>query len=108
MAKEPHEQFKNIKSSFPEYSHEEASALAKTSMEHMFQLFIAEAVKMPQLLTPTSWEKFATFRNVDQVTKRLINKEPTIFITGHCGNWELLGLSSFYCWVSDRSTRKTA
>ena len=57
----------------------------------MFQLFVAEAVKMPQLVTPTSWEKYVTFKGVDKIVKRLTNKQSTIFITGHCGNWELLG-----------------
>lgn len=81
----------NIQSSFPELSEQEVYNLAKKSMEHMFQLFVAEGVQMPTLITPTTWQKHVEFKNIEQVTKRLTFNEPTIFITGHCGNWELLG-----------------
>jgi len=81
----------NISSSFPEFTASQTKTMAKRSMEHMFQLFVAEAVKMPQLITPSSWEKYVTFQDVDKIVHRLTNKQPTIFITGHCGNWELLG-----------------
>ena len=60
-------------------------------MEHMFQLFVAEGVQMPTLITPTTWQKHVEFKNIKHVTERLTLKKPTIFITGHCGNWELLG-----------------
>ena len=81
----------NIQSSFPELSKEEVRLLAKKSMEHLFQLFVAEGVQMPTLITPTTWHKYVDFINIDRVTNRLIHNKPTIFITGHCGNWELLG-----------------
>ena len=81
----------NIQSSFPELSAVEVRLLAKRSMEHMFQLFVAEGVQMPTLITPNTWQKYVDFKNIEQVTKRLVHKKPTILITGHCGNWELLG-----------------
>ena len=81
----------NIQSSFPELSVKEVRSLAKRSMEHMFQLFVAEGVQMPALITPNTWQKYVEFKNIEQVTQRLTQKKPTIFITGHCGNWELLG-----------------
>jgi len=81
----------NIRASFPSMSEQEAQQLAKKSIEHMFQLFVAEGVQMPSLITPSTWQKYVTFKNIDQVVKRLSNNQPTIFITGHCGNWELLG-----------------
>lgn len=81
----------NIRRSFPEYSEEQVKKLTKQSMEYMFQLFTAEAVKMPSLVKPTTIDKYITFTGLEHVTERLVNKQPTIFITGHCGNWELLG-----------------
>lgn len=81
----------NIQASFPHWSNEQVVNLAKQSMEHMFKLFIAEAVQMPSLITPATLHKHVQFHDVDQVTKRLSNNKPIIFITGHCGNWELLG-----------------
>ena len=83
--------FGNIQSSFPEMSAEDVQSLTKKSMEHMFQLFVAEGVQMPALITPSTWQNYIEFKNIEQVAQRLARKEPTIFITGHCGNWELLG-----------------
>jgi KDO2-lipid IV(A) lauroyltransferase len=81
----------NIQSSFPNLSDKEVTSLTKKSMAHMFQLFVAEGVQMPTLITPTTWHKYIEFKNVEQISERLAHKKPTIFITGHCGNWELLG-----------------
>ncbi len=84
---------KNIRSSFPELSDKEVRTVAKKSMEHLFQLFVAEGVQMPSLITPTTWHKYIEFKNVEQIVARFAQNKPTIFITGHCGNWELLGYS---------------
>ncbi len=84
---------KNICASFPQLSEEAGKALAQKSMEHMFQLFIAECVQMPHLITPTTWQKYVEFKGMEKVAARLAENKPTIFITGHCGNWELLGYS---------------
>jgi KDO2-lipid IV(A) lauroyltransferase len=81
----------NIQASFPELSAEEVHTLAKRSMEHMFQLFVAEGVQMPSLITPSTWHKYVDLVNIEQLSERLTHKQPVIFITGHCGNWELLG-----------------
>lgn len=81
----------NIQNSFPNLHKKDAHALAKKSMEHMFQLFVAEGVQMPMLITPTTLHKYVEFKNIEKVSERLSQNKPTIFITGHCGNWELLG-----------------
>lgn len=81
----------NIQACFPELTNAQALKLAKQSIEHMFQLFIAEGVQMPSLVTPDTLHKHVQFHDVDKVTRRLAKNNPVIFITGHCGNWELLG-----------------
>jgi KDO2-lipid IV(A) lauroyltransferase len=81
----------NIRASFPDLSEDCAVKLTKKSMEHMFQLFIAESVQMPSLITPSTVHKHVKFKGIDKIVDRLSHKQPTIFITGHCGNWELLG-----------------
>ena len=83
----------NIGNSFPELSQKEVFALAKKSMEHMFQLFVAEGIKMPSLVKPSTYEKYIKFKGIGQITGRLSRNQPIIFITVHCGNWELLGYS---------------
>lgn len=90
-AKRRNRAIENIRSSFPEFSESNVRLLAKQSMEHMFQLFVAEGVQMPSLITPSTWHKYLEYKNIEQVSQRLARKKPVIFITGHCGNWELLG-----------------
>jgi KDO2-lipid IV(A) lauroyltransferase len=84
---------KNIARSFPEWDHDKVKATAHASMQHMFQLFVAEAIQMPSLITPSTWQKYIQFSGVEKITERIVNNKPVIFITGHCGNWELLGYS---------------
>jgi Kdo2-lipid IVA lauroyltransferase/acyltransferase len=81
----------NIRMCFPYLSEQEALDLVKKSIEHMFQLFIAEGVKMPLVITPSTHQQYITFKGLEKVTERLEQNKPIIFITGHCGNWELLG-----------------
>jgi KDO2-lipid IV(A) lauroyltransferase len=81
----------NIRTSFPDFSEADCTALAKKSMAHMIQLFVAEGIKMPTLITPKTHQKHITFTGLEKVTERLNQNKPIIFITGHCGNWELLG-----------------
>jgi len=83
----------NIARSFPEWDHRKVKQTAQASMQHMFQLFVAEAVKMPSLITPSTWQKYIHFSGLEKISERLVNNKPVIFITGHCGNWELLGYS---------------
>jgi len=81
----------NIHASYPDWSKKNVASLAKQSMEHMFQLFVAEGVQMPSLITPTTYHKYVEFKGIEKIAERLARKKPTIFVTGHCGNWELLG-----------------
>ncbi len=83
--------YDNIQASYPDWSKEQVSTLAKQSMEHMFQLFVAEGVQMPSLITPSTYHKYIELKGIEQIADRISKKQPTIFITGHCGNWELLG-----------------
>ena len=84
---------KNISTSFPNWNADKVKDVARSSMQHMFQLFLAESVQMPSLITPSTWQKYIQFTGVEKITDRLVNNKPVIFITGHCGNWELLGYS---------------
>jgi Kdo2-lipid IVA lauroyltransferase/acyltransferase len=82
---------RNIAQSFPEWSPARVRSTAERSMQHMFQLFMVDALVTPRLITPHSWPSYITLRNVKPILDRLIKGEPMILITGHCGNWELLG-----------------
>jgi KDO2-lipid IV(A) lauroyltransferase len=81
----------NIARSFPEWPYQRVAETARRSIEHMFQLFLVDAMIMPRLITRTSWPRYLRLGKLQGVLERLVRGEPTIFITGHCGNWELLG-----------------
>ncbi|UCD75753.1 MAG: lysophospholipid acyltransferase family protein [Phycisphaerales bacterium] len=83
----------NIARSFPHWSSRQVRDVARRSMEHMFQLFMVDSLVTPRLISPASWNRYVRLGSLEGVLERLIRRQPTIFITGHCGNWELLGFT---------------
>jgi KDO2-lipid IV(A) lauroyltransferase len=81
----------NIALSFPHWPYDRVREVALKSVQHMFQLFMVEAMISPRLITPASWSKYVRLGKIGPVLEFLVRGEPVIFITGHCGNWELLG-----------------
>jgi Kdo2-lipid IVA lauroyltransferase/acyltransferase len=81
----------NIRASFPDWPEERVQRTASESIRHMFQLFMVESMISPRLISPSSWSKYVRVGNVSGLLDLLLRSEPAIFITGHCGNWELLG-----------------
>ncbi|MCZ6494068.1 MAG: lysophospholipid acyltransferase family protein [Planctomycetota bacterium] len=82
---------RNIALSFPTWSAERVAEVAERSLRHMFQLFMVDAVIMPRRITVSSWPSYVRIGPLRGVMDRLVRGEPLIFLTGHFGNWELLG-----------------
>ena len=83
----------NIAASFPEWECSRVVDITERSMQHMFQLFLVDALLMPRLVTQVSWPQRIRLQRVNLLMDRLIAGDPVILVTGHCGNWELLGHS---------------
>ncbi len=83
----------NIALSFPDWSTERIESVAKRSIQHMFQLFMVDAMVMPRRITESSWPSYVRIGDLPRTLERLVKGQPAIFVTGHCGNWELLGYS---------------
>lgn len=81
----------NIARSFPEWSQQRVRDVAEQSMQHMVQLFMVDASITPRLLTPDTWPQYVEIGDISPMLDRMICGKPVILITGHCGNWELLG-----------------
>ena len=81
----------NITASFPEWPADRVAEVGRRSIQHMFQLFLVDAMVLARRVTETSWPNYTRFGELKGALERLIRGQPTIFITGHCGNWELLG-----------------
>lgn len=82
----------NVRSCFPEATRREAEWIVERSYQHMLQLFLVDAVAAPKLITEDAWPKYVKIGELQSVLDLLIRRKPMIFITGHCGNWELLAL----------------
>jgi Kdo2-lipid IVA lauroyltransferase/acyltransferase len=82
---------RHIARSFPEWSPAQVEQTALRSMQHMFRLFMVESMVTPRLITPTTWTRYVQLGDVQPLLDLFVRGEPAIFITGHVGNWELLG-----------------
>lgn len=81
----------NIARSFPAWSAAQADATALASVRNMFELFMVDAFVMPKVVHAWSWPEYIELRDFGPALDHLLGDEPCIFLTGHLGNWELLG-----------------
>ncbi|MHC4989761.1 MAG: lysophospholipid acyltransferase family protein [Planctomycetota bacterium] len=81
----------NLARSFPGWTPTHVSDVAERSMQHMFKLFLVDALMTPRKITPDSWPRHVRVGRLGLLLDRLVRHEPAILVTGHCGNWELLG-----------------
>ncbi len=75
---------------FPELSAARRAHLAIESFEHLFQLLV-EIVHLPRLLHRDSWPRRLRLGNLGPAIELLNAGRPVIMLTGHVGNWEVLG-----------------
>jgi KDO2-lipid IV(A) lauroyltransferase len=81
----------NIQRSFPDFTESQCGAIAKKSVQHMFMLG-AEVLHTTRLVRIDTWRKYVELDNFSQTLKLLMTrKQGLITITGHYGNWEILG-----------------
>ena len=83
----------NILRSMPDTTETEAERLAVESIRYMFRLFLVDSLAMPRLVNPWSWQEHVEFSSFAQGAELLASEKPALFITGHCGNWEILGFT---------------
>ena len=81
----------NIRNAFPAWSDKRCRQTACRSVENMFQLAAVDALVMPRLITPDRWPEFLDLGDATDHLHRVMGDRSMLFITGHCGNWELLG-----------------
>ncbi|MBX3385331.1 MAG: lysophospholipid acyltransferase family protein [Phycisphaeraceae bacterium] len=81
---------RTLRVAFPEMGEEELRSHAVQAYEHLFTLAV-ETAYAPRLLTPDSWSAHVRLGNLSDALKVLLSGRPCVMITGHCGNWELLG-----------------
>jgi len=80
----------HIRESFPDLTAGEVSAIARSSMEQMAMLGV-EVLMTPRRITPWTWCRYIRLRRMDKALRVLLSSKGCIMLTGHYGNWELLG-----------------
>lgn len=75
----------------PEVSEERIAHLARGSFESLVVL-ICEIIFTPRLVTPQTWQRYIKICDLGEPIRLLLdNKSGVILLSGHHGNWELMG-----------------
>src|SRR5690606_33906399 len=80
----------NLRIAFPSWDEDRIRRTAIASYEHLFMLG-AEIACGPRALTPDAWQRHVQVGEVAAGVEEVLAGRPAILITGHCGNWEVLG-----------------
>lgn len=80
----------NVRRCFPDISERRVSRIAQRSMQHFVQLG-AEVMFTTRLITFDSWPHRVRMHNLDHALRVMLDDRPTVLVTGHFGNWELVG-----------------
>lgn len=72
------------------YSQEQLEQIGRQSCRHLV-MFTIEFLFTPRLITLSSWSKYIELKNFSQALRVLLRDKGVILLTGHYGNWELLG-----------------
>ena len=83
----------NLRQSFPELSEGQREALAVGSFQHFMKLVVELAVT-PRVMHADSWTKHVQFRDMGESLKWFNAGKSAIVLTGHVGNWEMLGYTN--------------
>lgn len=75
---------------FPHLTPAQADDLTLRSFEHFIQL-VVEVLHTPHAIHQDSWSRLISLRNISGSIETLNAGKPAILLTGHFGNWEVLG-----------------
>ena len=81
---------RSIAMAFPHWSEKQVQRVARASFEHFVQLAI-EVLHTPRVLNEHSWPDRIDLGNLGSTIERLNARQGVILLTGHLGNWEVLG-----------------
>ena len=81
----------HLRISFPDWSSEKRQIIARASMRNMIYLAL-EFFFTTRLITPGRWRRHIILTNMQENLRLLLNRKTgLIFLTGHFGNWEVVG-----------------
>jgi len=80
----------NLRASFPEKSPEELDSIAERSMQHFIEL-VMDVLFTTRMINIESWHRHVRLVNMAEPLRVLLRGQGAIVLTGHYGNWEILG-----------------
>jgi len=81
----------NLERCFPHFTDAQRESLATKSVQHMCMLAV-EMMHTTRLVRVDTWRKYVELDNFHDTLELLMaNKKGLIMLTGHYGNWEILG-----------------
>jgi Kdo2-lipid IVA lauroyltransferase/acyltransferase len=81
---------RNLEDAFPEWTPAKRREVAVASYQHVFQLGV-EILYSPRLITEEGFTRHLFFADIAPGLRSVLSGEPCVLITGHTGNWELIG-----------------
>ncbi|MGB8226516.1 MAG: lysophospholipid acyltransferase family protein [Sedimentisphaerales bacterium] len=80
----------NLKASFPDKDDEWIEQTGIRSFERLL-MFAVDVVFIPRLVKKENWEQYSRYKNVERVKWMMAGKQPLLLVTGHYGNFEIIG-----------------
>lgn len=80
----------NLRDAYPDASEPELVERATDAYRHLFELAV-EFAYVPRLITEEGFTRHLYFASIAPALRTLLSQKPCILITGHVGNWELIG-----------------
>lgn len=80
----------NLRASFPEKPDAELEAIAQRSMQHFIEL-VMDILFTTRSINKETWHKHIHFVGLNDSLRLLLRGNGVIMLTGHYGNWEVLG-----------------
>ncbi|MCJ7544596.1 MAG: lysophospholipid acyltransferase family protein [Phycisphaerae bacterium] len=81
----------HVRRSFPDWSEQEVRRVAQESLKHLVYLGL-EVLLTPRLITPLRWHRYVRLANLSEALRILLERRTgVILVTGHYGNFELVG-----------------
>ena len=83
----------HLRLSFPKWSETKIRRTVRASMRHMVYLPL-EMMFTTRRVRPATWRKYIRLANMSENLRLLLERRTgMIFLTGHFGNWEIVGFS---------------
>ncbi len=74
-----------------QYDERQLRRIARRSFEHFAQLYLVELVMTPRVISEWSWPRHVELDHLGPALRELLGERGVILLTGHFGNYELLG-----------------